>query len=449
MSSVRLHQGDSRVLLRQLIDRGERVHAVVTDPPYGLTSVLKRFGKKDAAPARLDGNDGSFSRLSAGFMGQQWDGTQIERDPDFWALVLEILLPGGYCFAFSGSRTGHWQAAAMETAGFIIHPMHGWIYGQGFPKTKDAAREVAKEGGDPEQWEGWKYGTQSQKPALEPIFLGQKPMSEKNGGKNLVRHGVGAVNIDGCRVPLGQGEVIHTPQSDPTKRGAGAGEYCLGGRDLENMHKAQRESIERTNTLGRYPANLIHDGSPEVAALFPDDAQRYFNHFELTDEDIERAMYFEQATSPLDAPIAFWNSKARKDDRAGSKHPTVKPIALMQHLIRHVTPPGGVVLDPFAGSGTTGEAARREGFDSILLESHHDYFTFLCERFPDGNEPILHTECENAPCESGSDLLPIVRGPTQARIPEVEDLLGDAAGDEKREGEGAFAQDKILADLIG
>ena len=142
MSNVTLHPGDNRVTLRRLIDEGVRVHSVVTDPPYGLVSIQKRFGKEGAKNARTEGNDGSFARLSGGFMGKAWDGSGIERDPEFWALIYEILLPGGYVFAFSGSRTGHWQACAMEMAGFVMHPMHGWVFGSGFPKAHNAARAV-------------------------------------------------------------------------------------------------------------------------------------------------------------------------------------------------------------------------------------------------------------------------------------------------------------------
>lgn len=736
MTRVTIHAGDNRDHLRRLIDRGVRVHSVVTDPPYGLTSVKKRFSKSGAAPAKSDGNDGSFARLSKGFMGKEWDGTGIERDPEFWSLILEILLPGGYVFAFSGSRTSHWQAVAMELAGFVIHPLNGWIYGcmdpdtqlltrrgwidyrdvrqddevlqwdhttgdlawvipcavheypfdgelvvlenrntrqvltpnhrvyakvrrharnakptsyevleagqiesrssawhvdlplagnlrdgrpidpdyaylvgwwltdawahrdanaccfsqskpetlkklrkalepygpseyvkkaknarhadehsfyvtgtiadrlrsefpdrtlpwsvlswdaaarrrlfeglmdgdgsqsdtiagrpnyshtfwskdqtrrdvfmalaislgmrcqedplkaavyvnthrnttqlqnkhrsrkvrhngkvwcltvptgafvvrrdgkpfitgnSGFPKHHAADKAIDKllgverevvgtvkrrdirngqgeeyganaisaamrEGGpkyidhaitkpgspEAEQWEGWAYGGQSQKPALEPIIFAQKPFSEKSGAANILKHGVGAVNIDDCRVP------------------------SLGEQ-------------------GRHPANLMHDGSDAVIDLFPDSkgqlapastntdrrktqnvygamhhglngqkprndsgsAARFFHCFPLTEEDI-----------PTYVPPVFYNVKASKTDRAGSKHPTVKPIALLQNLVRFITPTGGVVLDPFAGSGTTAEAARREGFDCILMEAEDEYVDFLQQRFP-------------------------------------------------------------------
>lgn len=378
MSKISLFEGDNRDSLRRLAEDGVKVHSVVTDPPYGLTSIKKRFGGEKAAAARRDGNDGSFSRLSGGFMGQTWDGTQIERDPEFWALLMEVMLPGAFCFAFAGSRTGHWQACAMEQAGFIIHPMHGWCYGTGFSKAHDAARNVRKKGGDGDSWEGWKHGTQAQKPALEPIFLAQKPMSEKTTGENLIRWGVGAVNVDDCRVPPVEGETVRAPQSDPHKRGRGAGEYGTSTSDTTRMHEAQRSSIEKLNTLGRYPSNLLTDGSDEVADLLPDGAMRYFHAF-----------------GPEDLSPLFYNNKAGKEDRAGSKHPTVKPIALLRHLIRHITPPGGTVLDPFAGSGTTAEAARLEGFSCVLMEQHDEYASFLRSRF--FTHEVKNESCTNDP----------------------------------------------------
>ena len=433
--AVTIISGDNRVSLRRLIDEGVRVHSVVTDPPYGLTSVQKRFGAEGAAPATVEGNDGAFARLSGGFMGKKWDGTGIERDPEFWRLIWDILLPGGYCFAFSGSRTGHWQACAMEMAGFVMHPMHGWVFGQGFPKAHAAGKaidkalgakrekirhkprpetsgtmagsmdtrpwiETSRETGfhevdgpvpitpDAAQWEGWAYGTQAQKPALEPIYLGQKPFSEKTGAANLLKHGVGAVNIDGCRVP--------TEESINATRN-----IALGSSGNGVFGVAAVPGVYEQKPGGRFPANLIHDGSPEVAALFPDSkgqlatvgpqhgsretVHAYGNYGPRPEtpprNDSGSAARFFHAFPPDTDPIIY-QSKAGKADRAGSKHPTVKPVALMQYLIRHITPPGGTVLDPFAGSGTTGEAARREGFDCLLMEAEAEYVDFLRGRFP-------------------------------------------------------------------
>lgn len=418
ITEITLHEGDNREHLRRLIDEGVRVHAIVTDPPYGLTSIAKRFGKEGAAAARKEGTDGSFSRLSRGFMGKTWDGTGIERDPEFWKLCHDILLPGGYCFAFSGSRTGHWQACAMEMAGFVMHPMHGWVFGSGWPKAHNASKAIDKmlnttdqreivetkyeakrmapgatvvregayrkreeeesdptfqanveRGGSPEaqQWDGWAYGTQAQKPALEPIFLGQRPFSEKTGAANLLKHGVGAVNIDATRVPY----------SDSST----------------------------SESKARHPANLLHDGSDEVVAMFPDsDGQQaavgpqhgakagvncYGDYGPREDtpprRDSGSAARFFHAFPPDTDPLIY-HPKAGRSDRAGSKHPTVKPIALMQYLIRHITPPGGVVLDPFAGSGTTAEAARREGFDCILMEADSEYAQFIRDTLIGGSE---------------------------------------------------------------
>lgn len=433
---VTLHEGDNRESLRRLIDQGVRVHSVVTDPPYGLVSIQKRFGKEGAAPARTEKNDGSFSRLSGGFMGKAWDGSGIERDPEFWKLIYDILLPGGYVFAFSGSRTGHWQACAMEMAGFVMHPMHGWAFGSGFPKAHAADKAIDKMLGTssdrevigknpnhraisgvnyegvyagsntgaanitapatPEaaQWDGWAYGTQAQKPALEPIYLGQKPFSEKTGAANLLKHGVGAVNIDGCRVPSESGRPLVV-----SDRRSGNNTYSDG---LQGS-----KSVEGGTDLGRHPANLILDGSPEVVGMFPNgksgkpgvrrkdhDTNSMSGRLGTTGEvevgygDEGSAARFFHAFPP--DPI-FYHPKAGKADRAGSKHPTVKPIALMQYLIRHITPPGGIVLDPFAGSGTTGEAALREGFECLLMEAEPEYLAFLRQRFGSNDDDLLGT----------------------------------------------------------
>jgi site-specific DNA-methyltransferase (adenine-specific) len=369
--------------------------------------------------------------------GNSWDATGIERDPEFWRLIWEILLPGGYVFAFSGSRTGHWQACAMEQAGFIMHPMHGWCFGSGFPKAHNASKAIDKMLGaerpvvghfdntyginksrveqgyrpgdvtpgtlttagsdEAAQWEGWAYGTQTQKPALEPIYLGQKPFSEKTGAANLLKHGVGAVNIDGCRVP-------HLSEDD----GRWGNGTRPGGFGNVGADRGSSEPNGRRNEAGRHPANLIHDGSPEVVALFPHGKsgamKRLVGAYEGESNtgflrgdsgphnqygDSGSASRFFHAFPPDTDPIVY-QAKAGKADRAGSKHPTVKPVALMQYLIRHITPPGGVVLDPFAGSGTTAEAAKREGFDCILMEAEPEYVEFLRKRFVDELE---HNEC--------------------------------------------------------
>lgn len=385
MTSITLHPGDNRITLRKMIADGIRVHSVVTDPPYGLVSVQKRFGKADCAPARKEGNDGSFTRLSGGFMGKTWDGTEIERDPEFWKLIHDVLLPGGFVFAFSGSRTGHWQACAMETAGLIMHPMHGWVFGTGFPKGHAIDRPLLKmEHPDSEKWTGYAHGTQTQKPALEPIYLGQRPFSEKTGVANVLKHGVGAFNVDACRIPIREGDDVVA--KNPNTRGG------FGHANAEVYGKSDGAPTYDLSK-GRYPSNLILDGAAEVAAMFPNGAERFFHQF------------------PPDAVPLYYSGKAGKADRAGSNHPTVKPIALMQYLIRHITPAGGTVLDPFAGTGTTAVAARNEGFDCILMEAEDEYVDFLKERFPDDISP---TNRRRIP-DSSARVRRVVPGMTQPR----------------------------------
>lgn len=759
--SVTIHAGDNRLSLAALPENS--IDAVVTDPPYSLTSITKRFGKEGSAPPRRDagaGNDGSFGRVSGGFMGKAWDATGIERDPEFWALVYRVLKPGGFVFAFSGARTGHWQACAMEHAGFIMHPMHAWLYGcmdpetecltrrgwskyweiaaddevlqwdsetgdltwtrphavheypfdgemvvvenrntrqvltpnhrvyakvrrharhpkpiayevveagdidrrssawqvdlplagrlrdggwvdldyaylagwwltdawahcdanaccfsqskpetlvklraalaphgaseyvkkakkethndehsfyltgpmaerlrsefpdralpwsvltwgemarrrlyaglmdgdgsqqrengkydayahtfwsknqerrdvfvalalslgmrchedarkgavyvnttrhttqiqnrhrsarmpykgmvwcltvptgafvvrrdgkpfitgnSGFPKGHDASKAIDKHlgttdlretlgvryearrfapgatvveeggyrkrdddendptfaatdsvGGSPEAraWDGWKYGTQTQKPAMEPIYLGQKPYEGKPV-ESILKWGVGAFNIDGCRVALPEGDALHAG----VQHGGGA----IDTADNEGEWGFNR--VDRAPGIGRYPANVLHDGSPEVVALFPDskgqlaaaststktrktqnvygDMARGADAGEPRGDEGSAARFF----NSFPWPLAFYHAKAGRLDRAGSKHPTVKPIGLLRHLVRHICPVGGVVLDPFAGSGTTAAAALAEGMSCILMEAEPEYLTFLRQRF--------------------------------------------------------------------
>jgi DNA modification methylase len=345
--SIRFHEGDSYQILRKLIDAGTRVASCVTDPPYGLTSIVDRFGKEESKAA-LFGSDGAFGRISGGFMGQKWDASGIEKDPEFWKLVFEIILPGGYIVAFSSARTYHHMATAIELAGFTTHPMIGWAYASGLPKPHNP--KVAG-------FEESRHGAQVRKPALEPIYVGQKPYEGGSVAANIRKHGVGAVHVDGANDP-----------------------------DI------------------RWPANLMTDGSPEVAALFPNsEGQRgasattgresgriYYPRGERSQVAIPRGdsgnaiRFFEQY--PFEDEPLFYNQKAGKADRAGSDHATVKPIKLMRALVRHVTPPGMTVLDPFAGSGTTGVAASLEERPSILIEGQQKYANDIRRRMLDLTE---------------------------------------------------------------
>jgi site-specific DNA-methyltransferase (adenine-specific) len=329
--SVRLHEGDCLDILKSIPDNS--IHSVVTDPPYHLLAGGKGQG---------------------GFMGQQWDGGDIAFRPETWAAVLRVLKPGGYIVAFSSSRTFGRMSVALEDASFITHPMLGWITAQGFPKaTRFQQPEL----------EGWRYGLQALKPALEPIYMGQKPL-DGTGSQNWDQHGCGGLNIDACR--------IGTDENRDRPRGSFPHSDDAWGNG--------RLATTQGSPLGRWPANVLHDGSEQVLAAFPAQSSvtgRRSHQSQNADvEGTNWLMANHKSTEYTDSGSPsrfFYCAKASKADRQGSKHPTIKPVALMRYLVRLVTPKGGIVLDPFAGSGTTGQATVEEGFDAILIEREAEY----------------------------------------------------------------------------
>jgi len=399
---VALYAGDCRDRIKEMPDNS--VDSVVTDPPYALVSIQKRFGKPGSA-ATKDGD--VYARSSAGFMGKQWDTGETAFAVEFWAEVFRVLKPGGHVVAFSGTRTYHRMACAIEDAGFEIRDQIGWLYGSGFPKSHNigkaldkmagAEREVigtekvrdirdghGRSQGDginaanrdgpvymereitapateaAREWQGW--GT-ALKPAWEPICLARKPLIG-TVAENVLEHGTGALNIDGCRVGT---EPI-------TIRGGGGGEGTGWG---------EKKEINE-DRIGRFPANIVHDGSDEVLARFPDrdgansngrSGEKGVGNWGMGAVE-QRPGYADSGS----AARFFYTAKADKLDRIGSKHPTVKPVDLMQWLVRLVTPKGGLVLDPFAGTGTTGEAAWREGFKAILIEREAEYHADITRR---------------------------------------------------------------------
>lgn len=329
---VRLLAGDCLQRLGDLAS--ESIDSCVTDPPYHFTSIVKRFGADNAAPAK-EGKTGAYKRASAGFMGKQWDGGDVAFQVKTWLAVWRVLKPGAHLIAFSGTRTYHRMACAIDDAGFEVRDQLAWLYGNGFPKSHNQKGE----------WEGW--GT-ALKPAWEPCVLARKPLSEGAIAANVLRWGTGALNIDGCRVETM--EEWSGRELPDAKDGV-----CWGGT-------LNASSSSSSHPLGRWPANIIHDGSDKVVVAFPDTQSGYSDGtFAETYGDSGCAARF------------FYTAKADSDDRLGSKHPTVKPLDLMQYLVRLVTPPGGTVLDLFAGTGTTGEAAWREGFNAILIEREAEY----------------------------------------------------------------------------
>jgi len=380
MPDCKILIGDCLESMRAMPDNS--VDSIVTDPPYGLS-----------------------------FMGKKWD--YDVPSVEIWAECLRVLKPGGHLLAFAGTRTQHRMACRIEDAGFEIRDMIAWVYGSGFPKSLDVSKAIDNAAGaertmrvnerwadrypngpggnlnsgsddqqygqlnrvsgnplltsDPvspaaQQWQGW--GT-ALKPALEPITVARKPLAGTVAA-NVLTHGTGGINVDGCRVEITDNPSPKIERSPKT-------------RGIYGDFKGQRDCISWAPGAGRWPANLIHDGSEDVAALFPETKSGAMRNGELgkrpggfsnvgADKGDPRPcgeMYGDSGS----AARFFYCAKASKADRGiGNNHPTVKPNALMRYLCRLVTPPGGTVLDPFAGSGSTGKAALQEGFSAILCE---------------------------------------------------------------------------------
>ncbi|WP_199266659.1 DNA-methyltransferase [Antarcticirhabdus aurantiaca] len=365
---VMLHVGDCLDVLRSLPEN--TIDAVVTDPPYHLHSITKRFAKTGRTESTAS-KSGPHNRTARGFMGKVWDGGDIAFRPETWAEVLRVLKPGGYILAFASTRGFGRMSVAIEDAGFITHPLIAWVFGSGFPK----ATRIQAEG-----YEGQRYGGQALKPAVEPIYMGQKPFSEPTGTANILRWGTGAVEIDGCRVTT----------DDDLRAGASKlwSHYREGEASADRRYQdeggtnfAMKPGVRGGDPAGRWPANLIHDGSDEVLAAFPEAPGQQREVNDSFDPKVGTAVYGDYGPRPTVLPRDsggsaarfFYTAKADADDRIGSKHPTVKPVDLMQYLVRLVTPKGGLVLDPFGGTGTTGEAAWREGRRALLIEREEEY----------------------------------------------------------------------------
>lgn len=327
-----LQEGDSLELMAAL--PAESISAIVCDPPYGL-----KFMEKD------------FDDLGDGAAQREWHKR--------WAVeALRVLSPGGHLLAFGGSRTSHHLASGIEEAGFEIRDSIIFLYGSGFPKSRDL-------GG------GW--GT-NLKPAHEPICVARKPISERTIAANVLKHGTGGLNIDG-------GRVEGAPWTWGTQTDIRGGGY--GSKRPSDGHVFARNV--QSNPKGRWPANVIHDGSEAVEAIFPltgkSNASRYFYCAKPSKKEreagCEKLAKGQQDPSRKEGSPGGDNPRNRGTKQRGNTHPTVKSLALMRYLVRLVTPPGGLVLDPFAGSGTTGVACIEEGFDFLLMEREPEYIPII------------------------------------------------------------------------
>jgi len=341
-----LLNGDCIEEMQKMIDEGVQVDSVVTDPPYEL-----------------------------GFMGKSWDSTGIAFQKETWELAYQLLKPGGHLLAFSSSRTYHRMAVAIEDAGFEIRDQLMWIYGSGFPKSYNIGKGVDKKLGNEREvvgkgkagaafhygavgdggfgntfdgngiassewettqgkseWEGW--GT-ALKPAHEPIVMARKPL-EGTVADNVLKHGTGGINIDGCRI-----------QTDE-KLNIGSNNRENG---VVNFGMKDDKDSQKQNELGRFPANVMHDGSEEVVSGFPNTKSTKGNPRTASIKNQTRLNNSEEVFVNCEyddegsAARFFYCPKVSKSERGeDNTHPTVKPQELMKYLCRLVTPKDGTVL---------------------------------------------------------------------------------------------------------
>jgi len=322
-----LHHGNCLDILRTMPDAS--VDAVVTDPPYGLS-----------------------------FMGKRWD--YDVPSVEIWEQCLRVLKPGGYLLAFAGTRTQHRMAVRIEDAGFEIRDMIAWMYGSGFPKSHNLQDDR----------QGW--GT-ALKPAMEPITMARKPF-KGTVADNVQAYGTGAINIDGCRV--GEDEIKTCAKER--------------GRSFNSIAPVSGfNGCEESTHIGRWPANVLHDGCDDILRGMGE-AARFFYTAKACKSDRENGCFALPLVSyemnrPPDSDLDLVPTVNR------NFHPTVKPTDLMRYLCRMVTPPGGIVLDPFTGSGSTGRGAVLEGFRFIGCEMDADYIEIAKAR-------ILAAEKAYQPC---------------------------------------------------
>jgi site-specific DNA-methyltransferase (adenine-specific) len=487
------------------------IDSIVTDPPYDLTSQKvyskqKEINELASATKRNIEDNTCYGSLAGGFMGKKWDGTGIAFKTEIWKEALRVLKPGGHILSFGGTRTYHRMATAIEDAGFVIRDCIFWCYGSGFPKSLNIGKAIDKKQGNKRkvirenpnkkgrksdskgsfvsdtllgkgkntgvyidkgnsEWEGW--GT-ALKPAVEPVVLGRKPLSEKTIVDNILKHGTGGINIDDSRVgneertydlTMTSGNFETTGGGKNKKQGkvTTTGRFpanlileCICDEVVEGKAKGSPGHWSKTETKGygdfgggssSYEGVGVKDDMKTIIHTNPDcpcyvlDEQsgitkgsgkptitkagigagllgQYDGRKTMpTAKDIDvirnigdnggASRYFKE----IEGDRIFYTAKASKSERnnglegfeeapikgrdAGqdirnvpykqrttpikNSHPTVKPVKLMRYLIKLITPPNGTVLDPFMGSGTTGVAAKLEGFNFVGIEKEKEY----------------------------------------------------------------------------
>jgi site-specific DNA-methyltransferase (adenine-specific) len=420
-TKIRLIQGDNLKILPTL--KSNSVHAIITDPPYGLVGNSRGGSSQPGDLNTPYGRSGPSKKR--GFMGKEWDGSGIENNVDMWKECFRLLKPGGHLLSFGGSRTYHRMACAIEDAGFEIRDQIMWVYGSGFPKSHNVGKAVDKlqgnkrkvgnfrkdgrgkwdlklqrEKGDTgighmdgshqkyfetkgnSEWEG--FGT-ALKPAHEPICLARKPLTG-TVAENVLKHGCGALNIDGCRVaidPVSDASQLRTMNRSQKQDRNGWG-----------MNQNEGDSPQVVSTQGRWPVNFCHDGSEEVTKHFPNTKSGTGSGLTQT----KARSWKNTSTAGINrighndfgsAARFFFCAKSSKRERSkDNNHPTVKPLKLMMYLCKLITPPNGIILDPFMGSGTTGISAKRLGFGFIGIEKEKEYYNISEQRINKAKKQI-------------------------------------------------------------
>lgn len=382
------------------------VDAVVTDPPYGLSAP-----PDTAEVLRHWLTDGHYQHGGAGFMGADWDS--FVPGPAIWRECFRVLKPGGHLLAFAGSRTHDLMGMAIRLAGFEIRDSIFWTYAQGMPKSLDITKSLTKKGDpDAQAWAGW--GT-NLKPAQEPITVARKPL-DGTVVNNVANHGVGGLNIDSCRTQMTQAD---RDNINAKHAGMNADEYVRKpGSSLNLSVNPLALKPAEAHDLGRWPTNVVmshaydcdedgtcvtgcpvseldaqsgrtisRKGKPRGKTDRPDDAVFGAKTSGLSGQTGPE--YNDAGGASRFFPVFRFNKKATTSERPvvvledGTvvKHTTVKPLELMRWLIRLVTPPGGTVLDPFGGSGTTAQAAVADGFDCLMVELEDHHVPLIASRF--------------------------------------------------------------------
>ena len=441
MANLTLHEGDCLEVMADLPEN--HFDAIVTDPPYHLASIVKRFGGENAAEAQ-HGTDGLFQRSSKGFMGKAWDGGDIAFRPETWAAALRVLKPGGHLVAFSAAKNYHHMAVAIEVAGFEMRdailslysasdewrafldtltpdqigtlaracatsdaPLLAWLYGCGFPKSHDVSKAIdkalgserapgvikgkSKIGGGDICTTGMSGTTYFETQAVTAAA------QEFEGWGTALKPGWEPIVL--ARKPLAEGSVARQAILTGTG-GLNIDEARIGGdtaalaakfASVKNAGprenaiygadgRSRSEGNVKAHEKGRRTANVVHDGSAEVLGKFPVDAGASAARF-------------------------FYSAKADAKDRAGSNHPTVKPQNLMRWLVRLTTARGGTVLDMFGGSGSTGWAAAQEGRDCHLIERDAEYAAHIRRRLADFDpDKLAEVTTPDAPDTPQADL---------------------------------------------